>query len=227
MIHDPIALFDVLGPAYHYDPHGWIESATDPGIAKLKEHGYNPKTLAEAARDEEDMVINGKEAPLIMPGFAETVLYLREKGIAPVVVSAGTPRLLEHMIDAVARDHTDRTKKYVTPEHIVHPDDLISTVDIGDKKVPLTWKKAIEGYNGATVMAVWEDSYPNITAAIDGTNALLGFHVISAEYGLARSLGRHKVVRGSMNEILKFAKLHPPILYDSGCKGKAGMWESC
>ena len=200
---EKIVVFDVLGPAYHYDQKGWISGAVEPLLERLKKYGYTGKTDVEEAQDEESMIKSGKETPLIMPGFVETVLYLQKERIRPVVVSAGTPWVLEYCIDRAAQDYTDRTGTVIRPEQLVQSADLVSTVGMGSKKKMETWTKAVEGYGGVEVRAVYEDTFANLTASMEGLNPTRGYHVTSTKFGLARLEHDPMIVRGHMEELLK------------------------
>ncbi|MFH1053394.1 MAG: hypothetical protein V1740_03165 [Candidatus Woesearchaeota archaeon] len=205
MTQERIAVFDVLGPAYHYDRNGWIDGAVDPLLERLKKHGYTGKTSEEESRDEEDMIRSGKETPLIMPGFAECVLQATKHRIRPVVVSAGTDWVLEYCIERAAKDYCERTGvKGIRPDQLVQRSDLISTVSIGSKKDPQTWKQAVEKYSNPNTFVVFEDSLPNLVAAMEGLDSA-GFHVTPTIYGLAEvlpnpTIGDKFVYRGHMLE---------------------------
>jgi hypothetical protein len=201
-----IAVFDVLGPMYHYDVNGWINGALQPLVARLKKHGYKGVTVEEEAKNEEIMLRAGKEIPEIMPGFVETVLYLHEQRIRPVIVSAGTDWVLEHTLGLVAADYTQRTGVSVVPEQLVHPNDLISTIPIGSKRDPETWKKATRQYRGARVVAIYEDTFANCIAAKEGLHARRGYHVTSTKNGLAVLMGDNTLYRGHMEENLAHLK---------------------
>lgn len=194
-----IAVLDVLGPMYHYDAQGWIEGAAGPLVKIFKDLGLSYSSDQEAAQIEEDLMKTNKTTPVIMQGFAEYVLGLRERSIRPVVVSAGTPWVLEHTLELAAQDHYDRTGQMSNPEDLVEHADLISTVPIGSKKKPETWAAAVANYDAATI-AVFEDTFANLTAAIEGLNAERGYHITSTKHGLAQVLSDSKIYRGHMEE---------------------------
>ena len=196
-----IAVFDVLGPAYHYDPNGWNNGAVEPLIGILKREGYKGKNLAEEARDEEAYQRTGNAQIYIMPGFAETVLYLREQGVRPVVVSAGTGWVLENILGLAAQDYEARTGIHVDPEELVEYGDLHSTIPIGDKKVPATWAEAVRQYGDPETVAVYEDTWKNLEAAVEGLDADVGYHVVSTRSGLA-VVKQGRIYRGHMEEAL-------------------------
>ncbi len=211
MTTERIAVFDVLGPMYHYDPNGWITTALEPLAGKLQKHGYTGKTAEEEAQDEESLVRSGKEPIHIMPGFAEIALFFRQHRVRPVVVSAGTPWVLEHTLELAAQDYSARTGNYKVREQLVTPSDLVSTVAFGSKKDPETWQKAVQPYDGAKVVAIYEDNMANLIAAIVGLEPTYGFHVVSSKSGLARAGYREhrdeihhtEIFRGHMEETLK------------------------
>ncbi|MFH1316921.1 MAG: hypothetical protein ABII01_05365 [Candidatus Woesearchaeota archaeon] len=185
MTRQRIAVLDVLGPAYHYDEKGWVESAVEGLKSQLISHGYSGQTQEAEARDEEDMIKSGKQPLVIMPGFVETVLFARGKGIKPVIVSAGTDYVLERCIELAAEDYDLRKGQYVDPEDLVRREDRISTVPIGSKRDIRTWRKAVERYDSPHTIAVYEDSFPNLVAALNGLDPIIGCHVTSTRNGLA------------------------------------------
>ncbi len=203
MTIEKIAVFDVLGPMYHYDARGWIDGAIEPLIERLHQHGYTGKNMAEEARDEEDLQRTQKEPILIMPGFAETVLYLRHHQVLPVVVSAGTPWVLENTLKLAARDYQTRTGDDCRAEQLVASSDLISTIPFGSKRDPETWRKAVQQYVGAEVIAIYEDTFANLTAAAEGLTPQVGYHVTSTRHGLARLCRDQRIYRGHMLEALE------------------------
>jgi hypothetical protein len=112
---------------------------------------------------------------------------------------------LENAIDLAAKDYTDRTKQMTNPEQLIKLDDLISTVKIGSKKNPDTWTKAKEKYDGALTITVYEDTYANLKAALQGLKACFGYHITSTKNGLARLVDRcngPEIFRGHMEECL-------------------------
>ena len=203
MTTERIAVFDILGPMYHYDPRGWTNGAVEGLLIRLERHKYVFTNDNEAAQAEEDLQKSGREEIYIMPGFAETVLYLREQKVRPVVVSAGTPWVLEHTVELAAREYSARAGRHLTREQLVAPTDLVSTVPIGSKKDPQTWRRAVQPYAGAEVIAVYEDTFANLTAAMPGVTPQVGYHVTSTQNGLARLCRDERIYRGHMLEVLE------------------------
>lgn len=203
---EKIAVLDILGPAYHYDAQGWRDGAIEGLIERLKKHDYKWQTAEEEARDEEDLILSGKETPLFMPGFAETILRLLRHRVHPVIVSAGTPRVLEYAMEAVARDYQERTG---TSWKDIYSYDvsLVSTIPIGSKKDPETWRKAIEPIKewmgDVPTISVHEDTFGNLTAGMQGLQAVYGYHVTSTKNGLATLCSNDRVLRGHMTEALE------------------------
>ncbi len=196
-----IVVFDVLGPMYHYNENGWTQGAAEGLLALLEEKGITFSTDNEVAQAEEDLQ-RGGITPYIMPGFVETALYLREHQVKPVVVSAGTPWVLEHTLELAARDYSTRTGMPVNPEQLVDQVDLISTVSLGSKKSPETWSKAVQKYGNTQTLAVYEDTFANLTAAVQGLKPQEGYHVTSTRSGLTQvCLDPLPIYRGHMQEI--------------------------
>lgn len=200
MKKDKIVVFDILGPLYHYDAKGWINGAADPAIEILRKAGYKFSNDEEAARVEEDYFVNKGNKPIIMPGFAEIALYLNSEGIKPVVVSAGTDKVLGHMVECAAKDYSDRIGEVIDPKQLVRAEDLTSTIPIGSKKDPKTWIKAVDKYRKPETLAVFEDSFANLMAAVDGLDAEVGYHVTSTKSGLSVLLSDQRIFRGHMEE---------------------------
>lgn len=196
-----IVVFDVLGPMYHYDTKGWKGGAVGPLLNKLRKHGYEIDTAVKEAEAEETMLLTKQEIPLIMPGFVESVLYLRGEGVTPVVVSAGMPWTLEYTLELAAEDYHERTGIFVAPEKIVLPENLISTVLLGSKKVSQTWTTAVERFGDVPVLAVYEDTFKNLEAALEGFDAAVGYHVTSTRSGLSLIEHEREIVRGHMKEL--------------------------
>src|SRR3989338_4932051 len=115
---ESLVVFDVLGPAYHYDDKGWAVGAADPLLDLLEKHGYHGSNDAENAENEERLQRVDGVVPLIMPGFVETVQMLKKYPVKSVVVSAGTPWILENAIDLAAKEYRDRTGISVNPEEL-------------------------------------------------------------------------------------------------------------
>lgn len=202
MTKETIAIFDALGPIYHYDPKGWVSGAAEGLLARLESHGYHFTHDDEVAQAEEDLQRHQDEQIYIMPGFAETALYFQKNKVRPVIISAGTHWVLENTLEEAAKDYSDRTGTIIKPEQLVEPSDLITTIGLGSKKNPITWTKAIERYGFAEILAVYEDIFANLTAAMEGlhnfdklggplcysSGIVYAFHVTSTKFGMARVL---------------------------------------
>ena len=197
---EQIVVFDVLGPMYHYDEKGWVGGALGPLLERLEAHGYEMRTAVEEAAAEEHMLVNGVETPHIMPGFAETALYLRDQGVRPVVVSAGSNGALEYTMELAAKDYSDRRGNTINSADLVRPEDIISTVPIGSKKKAETWSEATARYGSADTLAVYEDTFANLMAAMEGLRAGRGYHITSTKEGLAQLCDDKRIFRGHMKE---------------------------
>ncbi len=197
---DKVVVFDVLGPGYHYDPKGWEGGAVGPLVELIEQHKdkipFEVNDLESESKAEQFMLEKGITKPLITEGFVDTVLYLQEKKVVPVIVSAGTTPSLGYFLEQAAREYSNATGQLITPESLFRDEHVISTVDnvIGNKKTPEVWVRAA-GDIGKSIM-VFEDTYANLRAATKGLKAA-GYYVVFRSNEVVKDEGM-SIVNGTI-----------------------------
>lgn len=218
-----IVVFDVLGPVYQYaEAEGRIEDCVPIIEKKIME------LLPEKWESTEDKYALGSEMeakfiqdgiihPIATPCAIETLVYLREKGVMPVVVSGGKEYTLQEALDKVIEEYVGKNGMKIEPGDLIPHKNRISTLPIGGKGDPKTWQTAVFDNFGTDnrIVLGYEDNAKYAVALAEGLNCP-GLHVVSDSYDGTKSLVGHlsatvlsynpTIIRGTMEqhyEILK------------------------
>jgi hypothetical protein len=161
----------------------------------LKE--YNPNLTAETELETEEKMIED-HPDYLQPteGFAETALSYRRNGIVPVIVTSGSERLSELYLERVVEEYNSRTGENISVEDLVASENVHIVTE--SKKDSDTWSEAMCKYEGDDIIVLYEDSLPNLEAAMEGLDIEQGVHVTYDDSGLVEE--GEDIVKGSMSE---------------------------
>ncbi|MDO8740577.1 MAG: hypothetical protein Q7J54_03310 [Candidatus Woesearchaeota archaeon] len=208
-----IVVFDVLGPIYQYaEVNGRLENCIPFAYEKIKElhpeeYERAKNDFAFAAEMEFRLFKEGAITCIATPFAVDTLLYLKEKGIMPVVASAGTDETLRFTLDTIVDNYNRQNGTKLVANEVIPYKNLISTSPIGSKKDPKTWQTAVYDNFGANnrILLGYEDSINNCLALANGLNCT-GLHIVSENCNLSIVQYNPTIIRGTMEQHYKMLR---------------------